>query len=511
MTSLVFACACGSETNPDLTPAPSNAVLRFGYPAEPPTLDPLAAGGASAATRDILRPVLPALFKLDGKLTPKPDLAARWPSETDIDFDPFSVAVQLREAKWSDGKQISAEDVRFSLERLRTGPTGYRYRHLRAVDVLDARSFRLRFDRVVRRWWSLFSLDDMILPAHAYSKQWGRGPTVSGGPFSFGEWTDGLQVTLRRNESYWGAKPILRGIDVVFVPDEETRFQLMRLGEIDAFFASGEVNIGRRAKARGLEPTNDALQGRGEASNRWSGAWWELDIDAGKIGTNVARAVIEAVDPILADEIFEDSGRPMNSIPSSFVNEPEQPEQPWAARGDLAEAKSLLGSGGQRSFQLAFPRVSGAGAIARFIHFRLRELGITAELVSLEPESFEKTWLPGRRTAAVVRLRRAADAVDATAYSSVAAQLGAAPIDEAATSAESTVAREAIERGPVTGLDDASWLRAQQGLVGAATVAPLVRTRTWIVGDEGVIGPVPGDALSGPFWNAATWRLERAN
>jgi hypothetical protein len=326
-----------------------------------------------------------------------------------------------------------------------------------------------------------------------------------------GDWTDGLRVTLRRNEAYSGAKPILRGIDVVFVPDDETRFQLLRLGEIDAFFAPGEVNIGRRAKARGLEPTSRALQGRGEASNRWSGAWWELDIDAEKIGANVARAVIEAVDPIMADEIFEDSGRPMNSIPSSFVNETDQPAQPWAGRGDLAEARSLLGTGGRRSFQLAFPRVSGAGAIARFVHFRLRELGVTAELVAIEPDSFEKTWLPERRTAAVLRLRRAADAVDASAYAGVAAQVGAAPVDEAATSAESTVAMEAIESGPVTGLDDASWLSVQQRLVGAATVAPLVRTRTWIIGDDGVFGPIPGDALSGPFWNAATWRLESTN
>jgi hypothetical protein len=220
--------------------------------------------------------------------------------------------------------------------------------------------------------------------------------------------------------------------------------------------------------------------------------------------------VIEAVDPVLVDEIFEDSARPMNSIPSSFADESHQ-SQPWAARGDLAEARSLLGDGGRRSFQLAFPRVSGAGAIARFVHFRLRELGITAELVALEPDSFEQSWLPERRTAAVLRLRRAADAVDSSAYTNAAAQVGAAPIDEAATAAESTVSMEAIERGPVTGLDDASWQRAQQELAKAATIAPLVRTRTWIVGSDGVIGPVPGDALSGPFWNAATWRLATAN
>ncbi len=481
--------------------------MRFGYPSEPPTLDPLAPGGGSAATRDILRPILPALFKLDSRLRPRPDLVVRWPTEADIEFDPFSVALQLRKASWSDGKPISAEDVRFSLERLRGGPTGYRYRYLRAVDVLGPRSLRLRFDRVVRRWWSLFSLDDMVLPAHAYSEQWSRGPTVSGGPFSFGEWTDGLRISLRRNARYWGPKSILRGIDVTFVPDDETRFQLMRLNDIDAFFAPGEINIGRRAQARGLKPTSGALEGGGGASNRWSGAWWELDLDAARLGSDVASAVVEAIDPVLADEIFEDSGRPMNSIPSSFVDESGRKAQPWSGRGDLAEARRVLGAGGTRRFQLAFPRSSGGSTLANFIHFRLRELGITAELVALEPESFERTWLPEHRTPAVLRLRRAGDAVDASAYASVGGQTGAAPVDDAATSAESAVGGAVIERGPVTGLDEASWERVQEGLVGAATVAPLVRTRTWIVGDDGVVGPMPADALSGPFWNAATWRM----
>jgi ABC-type transport system substrate-binding protein len=483
--------------------------LKFGYPAEPPTLDPMAAGGGSAATRDILRPILPALFRLDTRLRPRPDLVAAWPNAGDIEFDPFSVKLRLRRASWSDGKPISAEDVRFSLEKLRAGPTGYRYRFLRGVDVLATRSLVLRFDRVVRRWWSLFSLDDMVLPAHAYSPDWDRGPSVSGGPFAFAEWTDGLRVTLRRNDRYWGPKSVLKGIDVLFVPDDETRLQLMDRDVLHAFFAEGEINFGRRVRARGFDVTSRALSGGAEASGRWSPMWWELDLDAGRLGETLADAVVEAVDPALAREIFEDSGRRFDAIPSTFVGEPDdRAEQPWSGRGDLGEAKAILDrGGGTKQFQLAYPRASGAAALATFIHFRLKELGVRAELVGLEPESFERSWLPSKRAAGMLRLRRASDAVDASAYANLSGQAGAGPIDDLVTQAETTVAQSVVENRPVTGVDATPWLEAQRRLVDAATVAPLVRTKAWIVGNVGVIGPQPADALSGPFWNASVWQL----
>ena len=56
----------------------------------------------------------------------------------------------------------------------------------------------------MRRWWSLFSIDDMVLPEHAYSADWGRGPTVSGGPFEVDSWSDGLRVRLKRNDALLG-------------------------------------------------------------------------------------------------------------------------------------------------------------------------------------------------------------------------------------------------------------------------------------------------------------------
>jgi hypothetical protein len=481
----------------------SGDVLRFGYPSEPPTLDPLATGGGSSSTRDILRPVLPALFRLNADLRPEPELVARWPRAADIALDPFSVTLRLRTAAWSDGRPIAAEDVRFSLEKLKAGPTGYRYRFLREIEVRGPRVLTMHFDRPVRRWWALFSLDDMVLPSHAYSPAWAQRPTVSGGPYSVAEWTDGLRVRLVRNESYWGPKPVLAGIDVVFVPNDETRFQLLERGELDAFFSEGDVNIGRRSRARGYLRVNGALSGAKAASGVWGPTWWELDLKQ-DLGAGVTQAVVEATDPSLVAEILEDSAAPMDGIPATFPVRRGSIAGTWSDRGNMNEARGHAARGGRKAFDLAFPRSSG-GSIASFMHFRLRSLGITAELVGLEEGAFERSLDDGSGAPAVVRLRRGADAPDAASYGSSSHEPGAAPVDDFVEGAETAGAGASSQ--PRVGVARDAWQRAQDGIESAGTAAPLARVRTWIVGRSGLAGPHALGALPGPLWNVATWRF----
>lgn len=493
--------------------------MHFGYPSEPPTLDPLAPAGAAASTRDILRPMLPALFSLDDRLRPRPDLVAAWPRKRDITTGPFTVRLELRRAEWSDGRAITSSDVRFSWQRLRAGPTGYRYRFLHDVQVLGPRTLRLHFDRPVRRWWALFSIDDMVLPAHAYSARWKDGPTVSGGPFVFAGWTRGLEIDLTRNERYW-SKARVGAIKVEFVPEDETRLKLVQRRELDAFYSAGDANMGRRANAFGFERTTRALAGGPAASGAWAAAWFELDLDPDRIQAPLAAAIGEAMDPSLAAEIFEDSGQTADGIPARFPvpgarseNGPAVPG-PWAGRGSIPEAKRMLAGGsvgrviaggGTATVSLAFDRDSGAAQIAGFVHFRLLPIGVRAELVGLDTADFEDLVASAKAPPAVVRLRRGADAPDAAAY--VFGGLGSA--ETAADHVNgSEIARPAtLQAEPVTGLDSASWTAAERDLAMAHTAYPLVRIREWIVG-RGLDGPQATGTSSGPLWNAATWRFD---
>lgn len=534
---MATACPGGDDEAsppPPATPSgpPPAGTIRLAYPAEPPTLDPVAATGGSAATRDILRPVLPALFRLDATSRPQPELAAAWPTATDIALDPFSVRLRLREASWSDGTPITADDVRFSWERLREGPTGLRYRQLRDVEVVSPRELVLRFDATVRRWWALFSVDDMILPAHAHTPDWGGGPTISGGPFVFDGWTPGLSVRLRRNASWWGPPTGAEAVEVLFVPDDEMRLQLLERGEVDVAYAPGEANWGHRARVRGLEATGGALEAGG-ASGAWGPSWWELDADLDRLGDRraLAAAVSAAVDRSLAVEVLEDSGQRMDGIPHRFpaprprdlVDGTPALSGPWPAP-DLARARTILreggfterggvlrrGSGGAQEVLLAYAEGSGtAASLARMIHFQVRPLGLRVELVAVPADRLEREWIPDRRADLYLLLRRGADAPDATVYRSDAPGPGRSPdTDEAVDRARTAVAAARLDGRVVTGTARGAWTTVQETLLRTGAVVPLARVRTWIVARPPVSGPWATGTAAGPLWNAEDWRIE---
>jgi hypothetical protein len=299
-------------------------------------------------------------------------------------------------------------------------------------------------------------------------------------------------VRLVRNDKFSGPKALVRGIDMIFVRDDETRLQLLERGELDAFFAEGETNIGRRSRARGWEPTGGALEGTGQASGAWGPTWWELDLDPARMAAPLARTVVGATDPALVAEILEDSGQVADGIPARFPVAGADRDGlpaiggPWAGRDRLPRPRS-------GTFRLALARSGTGGGIARFVHFRLIDLGVRAELLELDGDVFERYLEKPDRAPVILRLRRGADAPDAGAYRATAAT----DIDRS----------ESAGSPARIGLDARWWAAVQQALHEQASVAPLARVRTWIVGRDGISGPRATGASPGPLWNAAVWRF----
>jgi hypothetical protein len=136
----------------------------------------------------------------------------------------------------------------------------------------------------------------------------------------------------------------------------------------------------------------------------------------------------------------------------------------------------------------------------------LREAGITVELVGLEDDAFERSLDDGSLAPAVLRIRRGADAPDAVSYASSSREPGSAAVDDLIEGAE-TDRSAPVGARPKVGIDRTAWEKAQDGLEQAASVAPLARLRTWIVGRKGLTGPRALGDLTGPLWNAGTWRF----
>jgi ABC-type transport system substrate-binding protein len=531
---LVFASCTSGRPAPRPSPlgtAPGGTI-RIAYPTEPLTLNPILPAGGAYPTRDILRPVLPALFRLDEKLRPQPELAEAYPSPKEIKRDPFTVTVRLRRARWSDGRAITSQDVRFSWEKLREGPTGLRYRFLKDVRAPSQRVVSLVFDRPYARWWSLFSLDDAVLPAHAFGdgSAWQRGAPVSGGPYRVEGWTSGLEIRLRRNERYWGRPAKAEAIDVVFVPDDENRLQLLDRGELDLAWFPSDASIGLRALNRGAKPV-DSLQGTRAAAGAWGSSWWELDVNVGRPSNAVlAKAIGAALDRTLITELLDDSGQVMDGIPARFPVAAPQAHGlpaitgPWSgAGGHLDQAADILrGAGYTRtgdhlvdsrkrevSLLLAYDSDSStAGSIARLIYFRMKDVGVGVELAGVDPERLYGDWLPNSRADMYVLTARGADAPDASSYHSDAPPARNPSRVSSADASLDAAEAGAVPEGPATGLDDSSWKRAEQALAATSAVLPLARIKSWIVSRGGVSGPQPTGTLAGPFWNAEDWRRD---
>jgi peptide/nickel transport system substrate-binding protein len=123
-------------------------------------------------------------------------------------------------AKFSDGKPVTAEDVLFSRELLRTrGRPNHRlyYSKIVKAEALDARTVRFDLTGANDRELPLILGLMPILPKHAIDaamfEDTSMTPLIGTGPYRIGSVRPGASIVFERNPDYWGRDlPINRGL-----------------------------------------------------------------------------------------------------------------------------------------------------------------------------------------------------------------------------------------------------------------------------------------------------------
>jgi len=170
-----------------------------------------------------------------------PLLAESW----EFSDDGRALTFHLRAASWSDGRPVSAGDVRFTWLAQTSehvpwvGLSSKRY--VEDVEVLDERTVRFVFDRIYPNQLG-DAVNGGILPEHVFgavpfeawpTEDWSTA-RVGSGPFLLEEHRPGEQITLRRNERYFEpGLPLLDRVVVRIVPDATSLLTQLRSGEID--------------------------------------------------------------------------------------------------------------------------------------------------------------------------------------------------------------------------------------------------------------------------------------
>jgi peptide/nickel transport system substrate-binding protein len=198
--------------------------------------------GGLPTTHDLTNLVYDTLFWSQVKEDPEPWLAER----ADPSPDRKVWTVKLRPGvTWHDGVPLTAEDVAFTFEKMKT-TTGGRYSHhvweypvFQSAQVIDPLTVALTFQDAAPTFKILPGGDLPIVPKHIWQNV--ANPTtandvksIGSGPFKMAEVVPDQLYRLEANAQYFKGKPKVDAIDVPIVKDPAAAFAALQTGQIDA-------------------------------------------------------------------------------------------------------------------------------------------------------------------------------------------------------------------------------------------------------------------------------------
>lgn len=373
---------------PDVTPGEiqSGGTFTYGRPAAVTSLDlhhEITSNNAFAID-NIFEPLVS--FDHDGEII---DWLA---AEHSISDDQLTYSFTLREGlKFSDGTDVTAADVKFSLERHleEVGPLPITA-PVNSIEALSELEIEIVLDTAYTPFLSeLSGFSNGVLPADfggLSEEEFFQNP-IGTGPFVVAEWDPNGDLVFDANEHYWQeGKPYVDQLVYKLVADDSQRIQQLQAGQLDGIESVSAANIAE------LEANADITVERG-------GSWAVEQIFFNTqneyfADVNVRRAISYALDRegITAATTFGAAVPAFTLLPSTIHysaeiealdNNLEKAQEELAASGfpDGFEATILIASGNAARAQ-----------IAQIVQQAVAPLGIDITIESIELNSFRERF-----------------------------------------------------------------------------------------------------------------------
>jgi peptide/nickel transport system substrate-binding protein len=334
------------------------------------------------------------LLTVDTKAQPAPLLATSWENPDDHTY-----VFKLRQGvNFQDGTPLNADAVEYSMNRIHTDKTSFRYQDLIYIDKIekpDENTVKITLTNPYAPF--LYNLTgnagNVISPAigEKYGKDklkvdlTGQGT----GPYSFVEWKQADHVTLARNPNYWGKDaagtqlPYTDKLVMRVIPDDNVALSNLKSGEIDAF-RPGE---GPPPKDVATVKTDSSLNFQSIPGLGYS--YFLFNEQKDPFGDKLVRQAISyAIDrAVITKNVYFDTALPLDVIfaPSIWTYDPSY--HPYLQR-DVAKAKQLLAQAGKSS-GVSFTYTTSTGSptgqqTAELIKDQLSEAGIQMTIAQVE-------------------------------------------------------------------------------------------------------------------------------
>ncbi|CAM6194467.1 MULTISPECIES: oligopeptide ABC transporter substrate-binding protein OppA [Enterobacter] len=237
--------------------------------AEVQSLDPHKIEGVpeSNVNRDLFEGLL--VTDVDGH--PAPGVAEKWDNK---DFKVWTFHLR-KDAKWSDGTPVTAEDFVYSWQRLADPNTAspyasyLQYGHIANIDdiitgkkpvtdlgvkAIDANTFEVTLSEPVPYFYKLLVHPSVSpVPKSAVEKfgeKWTQPANiVTNGAYKLKDWVVNERMVLERNPQYWdNAKTVINQVTYLPISSEVTDVNRYRSGEIDMTYNNMPIELFQKLK-----------------------------------------------------------------------------------------------------------------------------------------------------------------------------------------------------------------------------------------------------------------------
>ncbi|WP_249366819.1 ABC transporter substrate-binding protein [Neobacillus rhizophilus] len=206
------------------------------------SLDPMTS--SSGSDQAILWPIFDTLITFTPDLQPKPGLAKSWEFTDDQ-----TLTLHLQEGvKFHDGTSFDAEAVKFNIVRMNSKDSKTSdLKNVENVEVVDPSTVKLHLKQPDSSL--ILALSDrggmMVSPTAVKEKgeNFSQNP-VGAGPYKLVKQVPNGEVVYEAFENYWQeGLPYLDKITVKIMPEENTRINSLKSGEVDFAFDISPGNV----------------------------------------------------------------------------------------------------------------------------------------------------------------------------------------------------------------------------------------------------------------------------
>jgi len=392
---------CGGNYAGNESQSVSNAtetdekVLTIATVGETTTLSPLYMIADNRPTQKLL---FEGLVKyVDGEIVPV--LAEKW----EISQDGTQLTFYLRQGvTFHDGEPFNADAAIANIESWHINPSFgslpgvVSYTNIEAVDEY---TIRLTYDTPYYAYINDFCWPDVCTMISPKLISQGDFQTVNGyagtGPYIYDEYVAGQYTTFVRNENYWGEQPYYDKVVAKYIPDNASRVQALKTGEIDLIYGSAELSYEDYNQALAI----DGIEGKFAPSGSTIRSII-LNFNGNLADLSVRQALACAIDKEAISEGLTDGYEPVadtivpDGTPYSDINGTAKytydvghanqllDEAGWAMN-DSTGIREKNGTPLQVTFTVPTDD-STVGSIATLIQSQLADVGIDVEIKSQE-------------------------------------------------------------------------------------------------------------------------------